>query len=135
MNELFEPITNTIKDVSEDVTRTKIENSKENNKAPKCLNNKLLEIMSDRGMIASYLLSPLSKITNLETTTQFKLGKDHNSNRINDLLTHNRIPVALQNNLFTFRDTNKRLKLDGDLLKMITNKNYNVDLASLSDKN
>ena len=28
----------------------------------------------------------------------------------------------------------KKFELKGDLLKMITNKNYNVDLASLSDK-
>ena len=32
-------------------------------------------------MLASYLLSPLSKITNPGNSTQFKLVKDHNSNR------------------------------------------------------
>ena len=36
--------------------------------------------------------------------------------------------------MLTFRDTNKVFELKGDLLEMITNKNYNVDLASLSDK-
>ena len=36
--------------------------------------------------------------------------------------------------MLTFRDTNKVFELKGDLLKMITNKNYNVDIASLSDK-
>ena len=36
--------------------------------------------------------------------------------------------------MLTFRDTNKQFKLKGDLFKIITNKNYNVDLASLSDK-
>ena len=36
--------------------------------------------------------------------------------------------------MFTFRDTGKEIKLQGDLLKMITDKNYNVDLAKLSDK-
>ena len=36
--------------------------------------------------------------------------------------------------MLTFRDTNKQFELKGDLLKIITNKNYNVDLASLSDK-
>ena len=36
--------------------------------------------------------------------------------------------------MLTFRDTNKQFELKGDLLKMITNKNYNVDLASLQDK-
>ena len=33
-----------------------------------------------------------------------------------------------------FVDTNKEFKLEGDLLKLITNKNYKIDLASLSDK-
>ena len=107
--------------------------TKENNKAIENLNNKLLEIMNDRGIIAFYFLSP-SKITNPESTSQFKLVKDFNSNRVSDLLIHKAIPVTLYNNLLTFRDTGKEYQLKGDLLKMITNKNYNVDLASLSDK-
>ena len=36
--------------------------------------------------------------------------------------------------MLTFRDTAKEFELKGDRLKMITNKNYNVDLASLQDK-
>ena len=36
--------------------------------------------------------------------------------------------------MLTFRDTNKQFELKGDLLEMITNSKYNVDLASLSDK-
>ena len=36
--------------------------------------------------------------------------------------------------MLTFRATNKPFEQKGDLLKMITNKNYNVDPASLSDK-
>ena len=47
IKKFFEPITNTIKDVSEDVTRTMIESSKENNKTLTTLNNKRLEIMND----------------------------------------------------------------------------------------
>ena len=90
--------------------------------------------MNDRGILASYLMSPLSKITNPENSTQFRLVKDHNSNRINDLLIKNTIPNPLHDNLLTFRDTNKVFGLKGDLLKMITNKNYNVNLASLADK-
>ena len=35
--------------------------------------------------------------------------------------------------MLTFRDKGKKLELKGDLLKVITNKNNNVDLASLSD--
>ena len=36
--------------------------------------------------------------------------------------------------MLTFRDTNKQFELKGDLLEMITNSKYNVDLASLQDK-
>ena len=92
------------------------------------------EIMVDRGILASYLMTPLSKITNLETSTAFKLVKDHNSNRVNDLLINKSIPITFHDNLLTFRDTGREFELKGDLLKMLTNKNYNADLASLSDK-
>ena len=74
------------------------------------------------------------KITNPENSTQFKLVKDSNSNRVNDLETNKAIPISLYNNLITFRDTGEEFELTGDLLKMIANKNFNVDLASLSDK-
>ena len=131
---LFEPVLNSIKEASEDVTRTMIESSKESIKAITTLNNKLLEIMNDRGVIASYLLSPLSKIINLENTSQLKLVKDSISNRVNDLMIHNTIPVTLYDILLRFRDTKKEFELKGDLFKMITNKFYNVDLASLSGK-
>ena len=106
--------------------------SKENNKALENLNDKLLAIINDRGMISSSLLSPLSKITNAQNTIQFKLVKDSNSNRVNDLLIHNTITDTLCNNLLTFRDTSKEFELKKDLLKMLTNRNYNVGLASLS---
>ena len=36
--------------------------------------------------------------------------------------------------MLTFRDTGKEFELKGHLLKMITNKNYNVNIASLQDK-
>ena len=106
------------------------ENSFKNNQALETSNKKLLEIMNDRGIITSYLLSPLSKITNPENFTQFKFVKDSNSNRVNDLLIHNSIPFSLHDNLLSFRDSGKEFKLKGDLLKKITIKNYNVDLAS-----
>ena len=79
-------------------------------------------------------MSPLSKITNPENITQFELVKDSSSNRVNDLLIHNTFPNILHDTLLTFRDTSKVFELKGDLLKIITSKNYNVDLASLSDK-
>ena len=90
--------------------------------------------MTDRGIFASYLLSSLSNITNPESFTHIKLVIDHNSNRVNDLLIHGLIRVTLYNNLLTFRDTGKEFELQGDLLKMITNKIYNIDLAKLLDK-
>ena len=90
--------------------------------------------MYDRGIVESYFMSLLSKITNPENTTKFKLVIDINSNRVNDLLIHNSMPITLHDNLLTFRDTGKRFELKGDLLKMKTNQNYNVDLATLSDK-
>ena len=134
MTKVFEPLTDTLKKTSENIIKTITENSIKNNEALENLYNKLLEIMNDRGILASYLMSPLSKITNPENTTQFKLVKDSSSNRVNDLLIHNTIPITLYNNLLTFRDTDKEFELKGDVLKMITNKNFNVDLASLADK-
>ena len=86
--------------------------------------------MNDRGLLASYLLSPLSKITNPENTTQFKLVKDHNSDRVNASLIKNKIPITLFNNML-YR---QRIRIERRAFKMITNKNYNVDLASLQVK-
>ena len=134
MKKVFEPVTKSIKDVSEEVTKTMTENSIKNNQALENLNNKLPEIMNNRGILAFYLMSPLSKITNPDISTQFKLVKDSSSNRVNDLLIHNTIPITLYNNLLTFRDTGQEFEFKGDLLKMITNKKFNVDLASLADK-
>ena len=86
---------------------------KRTTKALTTLNNKLLEIMNDRGIIASYLLSLLFKITNPENTSQFNVVKDSISNRINYLLIHNTIPVTFYDNFVIFRDTNKELELEG----------------------
>ena len=134
MKKVFEPVTKSLENTSQDITKVITETSLKNNQTIENLNNKLLQIMNDRGIIASYLLSPLAKITNFENTTQFKLVKDSSSNRVNDLLIHNTIPITLHDILLTFRDTNKVFELKRDLLKMITNKNYKVDLASLQDK-
>ena len=98
------------------------------------LNNKLPEILNDRGIIASYLFSLLSKINNPENTTQFKLVKDYTSKRVINLLMHNSISITSHGKLLTLLDPVKEFELKGDLLEMITNKNYNVDLAKMSDK-
>ena len=134
MKKVFEPITKSLENTSENLTKTITESSIKNNQAIENVNNKLLEIMNDRGILATYLMSPLSKIINPQNETQFKLIKDPNSNRVNDLLLKNKIPITLYGNMLTFRDTNKQFELTGDLLEMITNSKYNVDLASLADK-
>ena len=130
MKKVFEPVTKSHENTSQDITKAITETSIKNNQTIEILNNKLPEIMNDRGLLASYLMSALSKITNPENTTQYKLVKDLNSNRVNDLLIKNTIPITLYNNMLTFRDTGRDFKLKGELLKMITNKNYNVELAS-----
>ena len=134
MKKVFEPVTKSLENTSENLTIAITDSSIKNNQAIENINNNLLEIMNDRGILATYLMSPLSKITNPENKSQFKLVKDHNSNRVNDLLMKNKIPITLYGNMLTFRDTNKQFELKGDLLEMITNDKFNVDLASLSDK-
>ena len=85
MKKAFEPVTKAIEDVSEDVTKTMMITSKENNQALENLNNKHLEILNDRGILATYLMTSLSKTTNPEKTSQFNLVKNSTSNRVNDL--------------------------------------------------
>ena len=131
---VFEPVSKSLENTSKKLTNAITDSSIKNNQAIENINNKLLEIMNDRGILATYLMSPLSKITNPENKSQFRLEKDHNSDRVNDLLMKNKIPITLYGNMLTFRDTNKQFELTGDLLEMITNKDYNVDHASLADK-
>ena len=77
-----------------------IATSQENNEAIANLNSKLSEIMNERSIIGSCLVSPFSKVTNLENTSQFKLVKDYKSNRVNDILIHNTITVTLHDKFF-----------------------------------
>ena len=116
MKKVFEPVTKSLENTSENLTKAITETSIENNLAIENINDKLLEIMNDRCILATYLMSPLSRITNPENTTQFKLVKDPNSIRVNDLLINKTIPITLYNNMFTFRDTGKEFELKGDLL-------------------
>ena len=90
--------------------------------------------MDVRDVVVSYLMSPLTKITNPGISIQFKLANNSTSNRVNDLKIHNSKTFILKNIILTFRDTCKVFELKGDLLEMILNKKFNVDLASLADK-
>ena len=85
MKKVFEPVTKSLENTSENLTKAITETSIKNNLAIENINNNLLEIMNDRGVLAKYLMSPLSKITNPENTSQFKLVKNSSSNRVNDL--------------------------------------------------
>ena len=134
MKRVFEPVTKSLENTSENLTKTITETSIKNNQAKENITNNLLEILNDRGILATYWMSPLSRITNPENASQFKLVKDPSSNRVNDLKINKTIPITLYGNILTFRDTNKQFELKGDLLEMITNSKFNVDLASLSDK-
>ena len=134
MKKVFEPVTKSLENTSENLTKAITETSIKKNLAIENIINNLLEIMNDRGILATYLMSPLSRITNLDNASQFRLVKDPSSNRVNDLKINKTIPITLYGNMLTFRDTNKQFELKGDLLEMITNSKFNVDLASLSDK-
>ena len=72
MKKVFEPVTKSLESTSENLTKAITETSIKNNQAIENLNNKLLEIMNDRGILAKYLMSPPSKIINPENTSQFK---------------------------------------------------------------
>ena len=134
MRKVFEPVTKSLENTSENLTKAITETSIKNNQAIENIKNILLEIMNDRGILATYLMSPLSRITNPENASQFKLVKDPSSNRVNDLKINKTIPITLYGSMLSFRDTNKQFELKGDLLEMITNSKFNVDLASLSEK-
>ena len=84
IDKVSERVTDTIKKTSENLPKTFTETSIKNNKTLENLNNKLLEIMNDRGILATYLMSPPSKITNPGNTSQFKLVEESSSNRVND---------------------------------------------------
>ena len=93
--------------------------------------------MNDRGILASHLLSLVSKIITPENSSQFKLVKDPKLNRFNDFLIDKTIAETLYHNLLTFRDIEKKFELIVDekfVEKKRTKNNHNVDLANLSDK-
>ena len=117
MKKVYKTVTKFIKDVSGNITKTIAETSNNNNIAIENFNSQLLEIMIDRFISILFDVSS-TKTTNPENTSQFKLVKDPNSNRVIDLIIHNSIPITLQDNLLTFRDSNKKMELKGELLKI-----------------
>ena len=134
INKFFKPMTDELKNTSEKITKTITENSINNNKAIENLNEKILELMDDKGLIALYLVSSLVEVFKKDNKSQFRLRKDPNSTKMNDFLIHGTLPVTIFSNMITFRDSNKSFRLEGDLLKVITNHKFNVDHSSPQDK-
>ena len=85
-------------------------------------------------MIAPYLASSLANLFKPQNKSQFKLTKDLSSTKMNNFLIQGNKPVTLCSNLLSFRDSNKSFKLDGDLLKTMTNYKFNAGHANLQDK-
>ena len=75
MKEVFEPMTDAIKDTSENLTKTFTENSINSNKAIENLNERILELMNDKGMMAPYLASSSVNLLKPENKSQFRLKK------------------------------------------------------------
>ena len=134
LSEVVEPITKSLENTSDKITKTITENSINNNKAIENLNEKVLELMNDKGMIAPYLASPLVEVFKFDNKSQFRLRKDPDSTKINDFLIHGKIPVTIFSNMITFRYSNKTFKLEVDLLKVITNYKFNVDHSNQQDR-
>ena len=131
MKKIFQPVSKSSNDVSDAVTKTLKTTSEEKIKATANLN---FDILNGMGRSEFYLMSFLSKTTNPEHTIQFKLVEGYNSNRVNDLLNKKTKPDALKVNLLKIPFRAKEFKLEGEFMKRITTKNYNVDLANLLDK-
>ena len=134
MKTIFEPMTNAVKNNSENITKTTTETSINNN-AIENLNEKVLELMIDKGMIAPYLAPSFVNLFEPENKSQFNLIKDQNSIRMIDFLMNGGVPISLYSNMLTFRDSNKSFKLDGDLLETITDYDFNVNHANPQDQN
>ena len=133
-NKIFKPMTDELKNTSEKITRNLTENSINNNKAIENLNEKNLELMDEKGMIASYLISSLVEVFKKDNKSQFRLRKDPDSTKLNDFLIHGKIPLTIFSNMINFRDTDKTFRLEGDLLKVITNHKFNVDHSNQQDR-
>ena len=134
LKQAFEPITKSLENTSENITKTITETSNKNNKAISDLNEKVLELIDEKGLIAPYLASSLVNLFKPENKSQFRLRKDPNSTKMIDFLIHGNIPITLFSNMITFRDSNKSFRLEGDLLKLMTNYKFNADHSSPQDK-
>ena len=128
-------MTDAIKDTSENLTKTITENSIDNNKAIENLNERILELMNDKGLIAPYFASSLVNLFKPENKVQKRLKKDLNSTKLNVFLINEGKPVTLFSEMITFRDSNKSFKIDGELLELITNYDFNISHYNPKNQN
>ena len=66
-----------------------------NNKAPEDLNQKVSDLMHDKGLIDLYLTSSLVNLFTSENKCQYILLRDPNSTRMNDFMMDRIIPVTI----------------------------------------
>ena len=97
------------------------ETSKMNDNALPNSEDKISGRKNKSGIIAAYFMSLLSKVTNFEHISQFKLVKDPNSKKVNDLSIKRTVAVTVNDNLLSFRDADKKFELNVNLWKMATN--------------
>ena len=87
MTKVFEPLNDTLKKTSENITKSITENTINNNKAIENSNEKILELMNDKGMIAPFLASSLFEVFKSfksDNKSQSRLRKDPDSTKMND---------------------------------------------------
>ena len=85
-------------------------------------------------MIAPTSASSLVNLFKPENKIQFRFKKGLGSTRMNDFLKNGGIPVTLNSKMLTFRDSNRSIKLEGDLLETKTNYDFNVDHSNQQDR-
>ena len=117
----------TIEDVSEKTTKTMTETSIKNHQAISDINEKVLELMNDKAMIAPFLASSLVNHFKPENKSQFKLKKDNNWIRMKNFLIIRGIPVTLYSNMLTFRGNIKSFKLDENFSETMTHYDFSFD--------
>ena len=105
MKKVYEALTDTIKNVSENISKILTESSINNNKAIENLNEKVLESVNDKELIDCSLLEALK----YDNKGQFRLIKDPNSTKTNDFLIIENVPVTIFNNMLTLEILKKFL--------------------------
>ena len=84
----------TVKETSNEIPKTMVETTKERITAIVILNEKVLEILRDRGTVASNLATLLIIRFKPKNKNQFRIFKDHNSYEVNVRVINTNKPVT-----------------------------------------